>query len=167
MGWLLLGIDSFIVCLAVGAMVDGRARFKLAALFGLADATAFLVGAGLGWQVFSERASVALTAGLVVAVALYLLVVAAGTRHVVARWSAWALPAVLVFDNLTYGLAGDRAGASLFQQASEQALSSVLLAFAGLAAAAALRPVIARRAAVHQVAGGALLLAAAGLVLVG
>src|SRR5215213_3114624 len=99
MGWLLLGIDSFIVCLAVGAMVDGRARFKLAALFGVADATAFLVGAGLGWQVFSERASGALTAGLVVAVALYLLVVAAGTGHVVARWSVWALPAVLVFDN--------------------------------------------------------------------
>src|SRR5215210_1075871 len=119
MGWVLLGIDSFIVCLAVGAMLDGTARYKLAALFGIADGVAFLVGAGLGWQVFSERASVVLTAGVLVAVALYLLVVAAGTRHVVARWSVWALPAVLVFDNLTYGLTADRA--SLVQQASEQA----------------------------------------------
>ena len=79
----------------------------------------------------------------------------------------WALPAVLVFDNLTYGLFGDHAAGSVFAQAGAQALSSSLLALAGLFAAAALRPVLARRAALDRVAGGALLLAAAGLVLVG
>jgi hypothetical protein len=167
MGWLLLGLDSLIVCLAIGAIVDGRSRLKLAALFGVADGLAFLIGAGLGWQLFSEGASAVLTSGLLVALAVYLLVVTAGTRQVAARWPVWVLPAVLVFDNLTYGLVGDHAAGSLFRQAGEQALSSALLALVGLLAAAAVRPVIEHRAAPYRVAGGALLLAAAGLVLVG
>jgi hypothetical protein len=167
MGLLLLGLDSLIVCLAIGALVDGRSRLKLAALFGVADGVAFLVGAGLGWQLFSDGASALLTTGMLVALALYLLVVAAGTRQVAAHWPVWILPAVLVFDNLTYGLVGDHAAGSVFQQAGAQALSSALLALVGLLAAAALRPVIVHRAAPDRVAGGALLLAAAGLVLVG
>jgi hypothetical protein len=168
MSLLLLGLDSLIVCLAVGLIVDGRSRVKLAALFGVADGVAFLVGAGLGLQLFSEGASTVLTTGALMVFALYLLVVAAGTRRVAARWTVWALPAVLVFDNLTYGLFGDHAVGSLLEQAGAQALSSSLLAFAGLLAAGALRPVIEDRAVTpNRVAGGALLLAAAGLVLVG
>ena len=167
MSLLLLGIDSLIVCLAIGLLVDGRSRLKLAALFGVADGLAFLVGAGLGWQLFTDGASAVLTSGLLVALALYLLVVVAGTRRVAARWTVWLLPAVLVFDNLTYGLIGDHAAGSLFGQAGAQALSSALLALAGLLAAAAMRPAIEHRAAPNRVAGGALLLAAAGLVLVG
>jgi hypothetical protein len=167
MGLLLLGLDSFIVCLAVGLMVDGRSRFGLAALFGVADGLAFLVGAGLGWQLFSDGASAILTSGMLVAMALYLLVVAAGTQRVAASLALWVLPAVLVFDNLTYGLLGDHAAGSLFEQAGAQALSSSLLALVGLLAAAAMRPVIERRAAPDRVVGGALLLAAVSLVLVG
>ena len=164
---LLLGLDSLIVCLAVGVIVDGQARYKLAALFGVADGVAFLVGAGLGLRLFSEGVSTVLTSGALVVLALYLLAVAAGTRRFTARWTVWALPGVLVFDNLTYGLFGDHAAGSVLAQAGAQALSSALLALAGLLAAAALRPVFARRIALDRVAGGALLLAAAGLVLVG
>jgi hypothetical protein len=167
MSLLLLGLDSLIVCLAVGVIVDGRARLKLAALFGVADGVAFLVGAGLGLQLFSVGASTVLASGALVVLALYLLVVAAGTRPFAARWTVWALPGVLVFDNLTYGLFGDHAAGSVFAQAGAQALSSVLLALVGLLAAAALRPAFERRAVLDRVAGGALLLAAAGLVLVG
>jgi hypothetical protein len=167
MSVLLLGLDSLIVCLAIGAMVDGRSRLKLAALFGIADGCAFLVGAGLGWQLLSEGASVVLTAGILVAFALYLLVVAAGTRRVAAHWPVWMLPSVLVLDNLTYGLVGDHAAGSLFAQAGEQAMSSALLALLGLLAAAAVGRVLGHRAAPDRVAGGALLLAAAGLVLAG
>jgi hypothetical protein len=167
MGLLLLGLDSFIVCLAVGFIVDGRSRLKLAALFGVADGVAFLIGAGLGWQLFTEGASTILTTGMLVALAAYLLVVAAGTQRVTARW-VWLLPAVLVFDNLTYGLLGDHAAGSVLAQAGAQALSSTLLALVGLLAAGALRPVLEQRAVTpNRVAGGALLLAAAGLVLVG
>lgn len=167
MGLLLLGLDSLIVCLSIGLLVDGRWRVKLAVLFGVADGLAFLVGAGLGWQLLSDGASAALTSGLLAALALYLLVVAAGTPRMAARWPVWVLPAALVFDNLTYGLFGDHAAGPLLQQAGAQALSSALLAFVGLLAAAALRPAVQHRAAPDRVAGGALLLAAAGLVLVG
>jgi hypothetical protein len=166
MSLLLLGLDSLIVCLAVGVLVDSRSRLKLAALFGVADGVAFLVGAGLGLRLLTDGASAALTTGLLVILALYLLVVAAGTRRVAARWTVWVLPAVLVFDNLTYGLVAEHA--SVFGQAGAQALSSALLAFVGLLAAGALRPAIERRTVLpDRVAGGALLLAAAGLVLVG
>ena len=167
MSLLLLGLDSLIVCLAVGLLVDGRSRLKLAALFGVADGVAFLVGAGLGLQLFSEGASMVLSTGLLLGFAFYLLVVAAGTQRVTARWTVWALPAVLVFDNLAFGVFGDHTAGSLFEQAGAQALSSSLLALVGLAAAAALRPAVEDRAALNRVAGGALLLAAAGLVLVG
>jgi hypothetical protein len=168
MSLLLLGLDSLIVCLAIGVLVDGRSRVKLAALFGAADGVAFLVAAGLGLQLFTEGASAVLTTGAVTLLALYLLVVAAGTRHVVARWTVWALPAVLVVDNITYGALGDHAAGSLFAQAGAQALSSSLLAFVGLLAAGALRPALEDRVATpNRVAGGALLLAAAGLVLLG
>jgi hypothetical protein len=167
MSLLLLGLDSLIVCLAVGLIVDGRARYKLAALFGIADGMAFLVGAGLGLQLFSEGASTVLASGAVAVFALYLLAVATGTRPFAARWTVWALPGVLVFDNLTYGLFGDHAAGSVFAQVGAQALSSVALALVGLLAAAALRPAFERRAVLDRVAGGALLLAAAGLVLVG
>ncbi len=167
MGLLLLGLDSLIVCLAVGAIVERRSRLKFAALFGVADGIAFLVGAGLGWRILSDGASTALTTSMLVALAVYLLVVAAGTRRVAPGWPIWVLPAVLVFDNLTYGLVGQHALGALFEHAGAQALSSALMAFAGLLAAAALRPVIEHRAAPGRVAGGALLLAAAGLVLAG
>ncbi len=168
MSLLLLGLDSLIVCLAVGLLVDGRSRLKLAALFGVADGVAFLIGAGLGWQLFSKGASTVLTSAMLVALAVYLLVVAAGTQRVAARWPVWVLPAVLVFDNLTYGLFGEHAVGSLLEQAGAQALSSALLALVGLLAAGALRPAFEGRPATpNRVAGGALLLAAAGLVLVG
>jgi hypothetical protein len=167
MGLLLLGLDSLIVCLAIGALVDGRSRLKLAALFGVADGVAFLVGAGLGWRLLSEGASGVLQSGMLVAMGLYLLIVAAGTQQVGAGWPVWVLPGALVFDNLTYGLVGDHAGL-LFQQAGEQALSSAALALVGLLAVAALRrPVMEHRAGPNRIAGGALLLAAVGLVLVG
>jgi hypothetical protein len=168
MSWLLLGVDSLIVCLAVGAIVDARSRLRLAALFGVADGLAFLVGAGLGWQLFSDGTSALLTSGALVAVALYLLVVAAGTTRVAAHWPVWILPGALIFDNLTYGLVGDHAAGSLVGQAGEQALSSALLACVGLlVGAAAMRPACERRAAPNRVVGGALLLAAGALVLAG
>jgi hypothetical protein len=167
MGLLLLGLDSLIVCLAIGPIVDRRSRVKLAAVFGVADGLAFLVGAGLGWQIFSDGASGVLESGILVAMGLYLLVVAAGTQQVAARWPVWILPLALIFDNLTFGLVGDHAAGSLFQQAGAQALSSALLAMVGLLAGAALRPVMERRAAPSRVAGVALLLAAGVLVLLG
>ena len=168
MGFLLLGIDSLIACLAVGALIDKDSRLKYAVLFGIADAVAFLIGAGLGWGLLSERASEVVEIGTVVALGLYLLVVTAGVRRWSASWPLWVLPFALTVDNLTYGFAGEHSGA-LIGQASEQLVSSSLLAFVGLVVAAWLPQVVPamRRAAATRVAGVALLIAAGALFVVG
>jgi hypothetical protein len=169
MGFLLLGIDSFIACMAIGAIVERRWRLPLAALFGAADGVAFLIGAGLGWQL-SAGVTEVLEVGTLAALGLWLVVVAAGTRRAAAIWPVWVLPFALTFDNLAFGLVGDNS--ALLQQAGEQALSSALLAFAGLVVAAAVVPRVVpaiegRGVAAYRFAGAALLLATGGFVLLG
>ena len=164
MGFLLLGIDSLIACIAIGAIVDRRWRLPLAALFAVADGAAFLIGAGLGWTIsagVTEVLEVVLLAGL----GFYLIVVAAGSRRL-AELSVWLVPFALTVDNLAYGVGSDYSG-SLLGHTAEQAVSSGLLAFVGLVVGAAVIPRLALRADAVRVAGGALLLAAGGLVLLG
>ncbi len=164
MGFLLLGIDSLIACFAIGAIVDRRWRVPLAALFAVADGGAFLVGAGLGWTIsagVTEVLEVLLLAGL----GLYLIVVAAASRRL-AAYSVWLMPFALTMDNLAYGVASDYSG-SLLGHATEQALSSGLLAFAGLVAGAALMPGLQPGVNAVRLAGGALILAAGGFALLG
>ena len=164
MGFLLLGIDSLIACLAIGAIVDRRWRLPLAALFGVADGTAFLVGAGLGWTLSAGLTEV-LEVGTLAALGAYLLVVAAGSRRL-AELPIWLVPIALVADNLAYGVANDYSG-SLLAHAGEQALSSSLLALVGLLAVGAALKRVEHRATAVRFAGGALLVAAGGLVLLG
>jgi len=169
MGFLLLGVDSLIAGTAIGPIVDRRSRLKLAALFGVADGVGFLLAAGLGWQLSGDM-SVALQTGILVALGLWLLVVAAGMRRVAGNWPVWIVPLALTLDNLAYGLVGEHSAGSLFGHAGEQAASSALLALIGLLVAVVLPralPVMERRTAAYRVAGGALLLAAGGLVLLG
>ncbi len=164
MGFLLLGIDSLIACIAIGAIVDRRWRVPLAALFAIADGGAFLIGAGLGWTIsagLTEVLEIVLLAGL----GLYLIVVAAASRRL-AEYSVWLVPFALTMDNLAYGVANDYSG-SLVGHAAEQAASSALLAFVGLVVGAAALPRLVRHADAFRLAGGALLLAAGGLALLG
>jgi hypothetical protein len=168
MGFLLLGIDSLIACMAIGAIVDKRWRLPLAALFGLADGTAFLIGAGLGWTI-SGGVTEFLEVGTLAALAYYLIVVAAGARLFTASWAIWVLPFALTMDNLAYGVASDYSGA-LGVHAAEQALSSALLALIGLYAASLLPrvvPALESRAVAVRFAGVALLLATGGFLLLG
>jgi hypothetical protein len=164
MGFLLLGIDSLIACVAIGAIVDRRWRLPLVALFGIADGTAFLIGAGLGWTLSAGLTEV-LEVGTLAALGLYLLVVAAGSRRL-AELPIWLIPIALIVDNLAYGVANDYSG-SLLGHAAEQTLSSSLLALVGLLAVAAVLPRMERRTVAVRFAGGALLVAAGGLVLLG
>ena len=164
MGFLLLGIDSLIACIAIGAIVDRRWRLPLAALFAVADGTAFLIGAGLGWTLSAGLTEV-LEVATLAALGVYLLVVAAGSRRL-AELPVWLLPFALTMDNLAYGVANETSG-SLLGHASQQALSSSLLALAALLAVAAVLPRVERRAAAVRFAGGALLLAAGGFALLG
>jgi hypothetical protein len=168
MGFLLLGIDSLIACMAIGAIVDKRWRLPLAALFGVADGAAFLIGAGLGWTI-SAGVTEVLEIATLGALGLWLVVVAAGTRRAAELWPVWVLPLALTVDNLAYGVASDYSG-SLLGHAAEQALSSSLLALIGLYAAGALTrrlPALERRAVAIRFAGAALLVATGGFFLLG
>ena len=167
MGFLLLGLDSFIACMAIGAIVDKRWRLPLAALFGLADGAAFLIGAGLGWTI-SAGVTEVLEVGTLAALSLYLIVVAAGMRHA-AAWPVWLIPFALTMDNLAYGVASDYSG-SLLGHTAEQALSSGLLAIVGLYVGSMLPravPALQGRTAAVRVAGAALLVATGALFLIG
>jgi hypothetical protein len=169
MGFLLLGVDSLIAGVAIGAIVDRRWRLPLAALFGVADAVAFLIAAGLGWQL-SEGVTAALGTVTLAALGLWLLVVAAGTRRVAELWPVWVLPFALTLDNLAYGAVGDHSAGWLLGHAGEQALASSLLALIGLVVVGVLPrvlPVTERRAVAVRFAGAALLLATGGFVLLG
>jgi len=169
MGFLLLGIDSLIACIAIGAIVDKRWRLPLAAMFGVADGVAFLIGAGLGWQV-SEGVTIALGTGTLAALGVWLLVVAAGTQRIAELWPVWVVPIALTLDNLAYGAAGDHSAGWLLGHAGEQALSSSLLAVSGLLVAGVLPrvlPVTERRAVAVRFAGAALLIATGGFLLLG
>jgi hypothetical protein len=169
MGFLLLGIDSLIACMAIGAIVDRKWRLPLAAAFGLADGTAFLIGAGLGWTI-SAGVTEVLEVGTLAALGVWLLVVAAGTRRAAELWPVWLLPIALTMDNLAYGVASDYSG-SLLGHAGEQALSSSLLALVGLFAAAIVLPRVApalrSRAVAVRFAGAALVVATGVLFLLG
>ena len=162
MNFLLLGIDSLIACLAIGALVDRRSWVRLAALFAAADAGAFLIGAGLGWGLMSQVASELIGMGTFVLLGVYLLVVAAGTAQVTARRAVWVLPFALTLDNLAFGMAGEPTSSVL-----AQALSSGMLAFLGLFAAAWLPRVLGARVEATKVAGAALLIGAGALFVVG
>jgi hypothetical protein len=166
MNFLLLGIDSLIACLAIGALVDRRSWVRLAALFAAADAAAFLIGAGLGWGLMSAAASEVIEMGTLVLLGLYLLVVAAGTAQVTARRAVWLLPFALTVDNLTFGLAGEQTG-SIPGEALAMALSSGMLAYLGLFAAVWLPRVVPAKVEATRVAGAALLIGAGALFLVG
>jgi hypothetical protein len=162
MHFLLLGIDSLIACLAIGALVDRRSWVWLAALFAAADAGAFLIGTGLGWGLMTQAASELIGMGTLVLLGVYLLVVAAGTAQVTARRAVWVLPFALTLDNLAFGLAGEPTSSVL-----AQALSSGMLAYLGLFAAVWLPRVLPAKVEATRVAGAALLIGAGALFLVG
>jgi hypothetical protein len=166
MNFLLLGIDSLIACLAIGALVDRKRWVWLAALFAFADGVAFLIGVGLGWGLMSAAASEVIEMGTLVLLGLYLLVVAASTAQMTARWAIWVLPFALTVDNLTFGLAGEQTG-STAGEALAQALSSGMLAYLGLFAAVWLPRVLPAKIEATRVAGAALLIGAGALFLVG
>lgn len=166
MDFLLLGIDSLIAGLAVGALVAPRVRGWLAGFFGLADGLAFLIGVGLGVAFLSEAASEVVELGALVVLGVYLLVVAVSTGQLTARWAVWLLPIALTVDNLTFGLAAEHSG-SVLGEALVQAASSAMLAYLGLYASVWLSRKLPGKLENTRIAGAALLLGAGALVLVG
>jgi hypothetical protein len=168
MGFLLLGIDSFIACMAIGAIVDKRWRLPLAAAFGVADGVAFLIGAGLGWTI-SGGVTAFLEVAALGGLGLWLVAVAVAMPRVADVWPVWIVPLALTVDNLAYGVGNDYSG-SLAGHALAQAASSALLAVVGLYAASLLPrlvPALERRTVAVRFAGAALLLATGGFLVLG
>ena len=131
MSFLLLGIDSLIACIAVGALVDRRWRAcGSPRSSALADGVAFLIGAGLGWALLGEGVVRSRRdRGARLGLGLYLLVVAAATPQRLARLVGLGAAVRPDVDNLAYGLAGEQTGLAASARPLAQALSSALLAY--------------------------------------
>jgi hypothetical protein len=178
MGFLLLGIDSLIACIAIGPIMSRRlaACSTLVVLFGVGDGGGFLLGSAFHWSV-SDSLSNILQTSILCALGCYWIAIAIFSKRAAAadgesrsRWGIWVLPWALSIDNITYGLVdGVPAHASVWFSAGEQALSSSVQAGIGLAIGiglAALFPVMRRRMALATGIAGGLLIAAAGALLV-
>lgn len=168
MGFLALGIDSFIACAAVGALLSRRSWLPFALLFGICDSGAFLLGTALHWEM-SELAATIVGSVALVALGLYLVVVAFASQKVAnTRW-VWALPFALTLDNISFGLIDN--SSSVASSAGLQLVSSSLMALIGVVVSVALVRSIPK---VHDnkiltsgIAGGLALVAVPVLMLVG
>jgi hypothetical protein len=176
MGFLLLGVDSLIACIAVGPIIRRRIAIPFALLFGVGDGGGFLLGSAFHWSVSDSLSNVVQTS-MLLALGVYWIVLAVFARKAAqadlqskSRWGVWVLPWALSIDNITYGLVtGVPAHASVLFSAGEQALSSAAQAGIGLAIGmgiAAAFPALRRRMALANGVCGALLIAAAGVLLV-
>jgi putative Mn2+ efflux pump MntP len=175
MGFLLLGIDSLIACIAVGPIIRRRWSAPLATLFGICDGGGFLLGSAFHWSmpdsVSSITAVVALGAlGLYwIGIALFSRRAAGGEERSRSLWGIWVLPFALSIDNVTYGLVdGVPRNASVWQSAGEQALSSAILAGVGLVIGIGVTyaiPALRRRMALANGLCGAALIVACGVIL--
>jgi hypothetical protein len=179
MAWLLLGVDSLIACIAVGPIVQRRMSVLIpfALLFGVGDGGGFLLGSALHWSYPDNLGFLAPT--VVAVIGLYWIAVAIVSRKAAAaednpraHWGIWILPWLLSLDNITFGVVdGVSNGASVWASAGEQALSSALQAGIGLAIGIGLAysiPALRRRMwLANATAGGAMIVAAGVLFLVG
>ncbi len=173
--WLLLGVDSLIACIAIGPIMDRRwsVLVPFALLFGVGDGGGYLLGTALHW---SYPDSMSFLAPLVVAViGVYWIAVAIISKRAAAaednpksRWGVWILPWLLSLDNITYGAVdGVSKHASVWQSASEQALSSAIQAGAGLAIGIAIAysiPALRRHLWLANATAGVLMIAGAGVL---
>ena len=167
MGFLLLGIDSLIACLAVGTVIGQRARVPFALGFGIADGAGFLLGTAFHWSMPAVVSTVVATA-VFVGLGVYWVSLAVWSRQAAGTRWVWALPVVLSIDNITFGLIDHSWTTNVWGQAGEQALSSALLAGIGLAIVAAFTravPALQRSRVLSVGIAGAGLIAAAGVEL--
>lgn len=180
MGFLLLGVDSLIACIAVAPIVTRRIAIPFALLFGVGDGLGFLLGSAFHVSV-PDTVSNVLQTGILAALGIYWIALAIYSKWAAkqelqqtskARWAMWILPWALSIDNITFGLVdGVPAHASVWASAGEQALSSAVQAGIGLAIGMAIVymiPALRRRMALaNGIAGGLLLVAAGALLVVG
>jgi hypothetical protein len=175
MGFLLLGIDSLIACIAVGPIIRRRWSVPFAVLFGICDGGGFLLGSAFHWSMPNSVSNIVEVVALGV-LGLYWIGIAILSRQTAladqqsrSHWGVWILPLVLAVDNITFGVVdGVSKNASVGQSAGVQALSSVILAGLGLVIGIGLTyaiPALRRRMALANGVCGVALLFACGVIL--
>ena len=177
MGFLLLGVDSLIACIAVGPLL---AKWRLSALssfavlFGVGDGGGYLLGTALHYSM-PDTLSADIEYAVLGILGVYWLAVAVISRMAAkaelsekSHWGVWILPWALSVDNITYGaVTGVPQHFSVWASAGEQALSSAVQAGVGLAigiGVLAAFPAVKRRMPLVNAVAGVLLLAGAGLM---
>ena len=178
MGFLLLGVDSLIACIAVGPIMGRRLLVlsSFAVLFGVGDGGGFLLGTAFHYSM-PQNLSNAIEYGFLAILGVYWIAIALISRKAAeaelqskSRWGVWILPWLLSVDNITYGAVdGVPAHFSVWASAGEQAASSAIQAGIGLAIGigiAAMFPALRRRMSLANGIAGVLLLAAGGIMLV-
>ncbi len=179
MGFLLLGVDSLIACIAVGPMMAKRRLAVLstfALLFGVGDGGGYLLGTALHYSM-PDAISSPVEYGVMLILGIYWLGVALISRQAAkaelsakSRWGVWVLPWLLSIDNISYGaVSGVPAHASVWFSAGEQALSSAAQAGIGLAlgiGVVAAFPAVRRRMPLANAVAGVLIILGAGVMLV-
>jgi putative Mn2+ efflux pump MntP len=142
---LVLGFDSFLVCLALGTLPQASARRKQLALsFGLCDGAATLIGSVVATDRLRSTldGSNWLGPAAVACYGAYVLFLAwraqnVSTKLASTRWIAFGLPLCLSVDNLVTGLGGQAAEAP-FLTAVVYGVISGGLALLGLVAGSSL-----------------------------
>jgi len=175
MGFLLLGVDSLIACIAVGPIVSRRWAVPFALLFGICDGGGYLLGTAFHWSV-SDRVSNVVQTVILCALGVYWIAIAVFSKRAAlagqqstSHWAIWILPFALSIDNITFGLVdGVSKNASVWASAGEQTASSAIQAGIGLAIGLGIAlafPALRRRVPLANGICGALLIVAAGALL--
>ncbi len=118
---LLLGVDSFAVCVALGAVQPTPVkRYRLALAFGLCDGLASLAGSVLGVAslgvalVWSEWLAPAAIGGYGVYVFALSRLATEGATRLRQSWLLFALPFFLSLDNFFAGIGQSASGSDAF-----------------------------------------------------
>jgi hypothetical protein len=178
MGFLLLGVDSLIACIAVGPIMQRRMLVltSFALLFGVGDGAGYLLGTALHYSA-PDSLSTPVEYGVMLILGVYWLGVAVLSKMSAkaelsskSHWGVWVLPWALSIDNISYGaVSGVPAHFSVWASAGEQFLSSAVQAGIGLAigiGVVAAFPAVRRRMPLANAVAGCLIIAGAGVMLV-
>jgi hypothetical protein len=136
----LLSFDSLIFAFVVGPLMSSRTeRWCLAALLGACDGLAVVIGSALGWNAWGCDAIhnvlplYALAYGICCLIATYWNSLRANPRF------AFALPVLLSFDNLAYGVGAGPLTSSVAGRAAVIGLASFAMAILGFLLSGAIR----------------------------
>jgi putative Mn2+ efflux pump MntP len=155
---LLLSLDSFVVAVALSPLIQSSVwRWRLAAMFGVCDGLAVLVGSALSYSASSLHINERAVPFFVGVFGLYCLVAAQWKQFRADPRLVGILPVLMSLDNLAYGAGIGQLTGSVFAQALALAAASMALAALGLYLGSFVRFATARAS---EVAAGIALLAA-------